>query len=331
MDDANLILRVFPISDKAVDILKDSHNQTRYVEEVSRAALPDYSSRETTPDIADVPEEDVNDKRHLELRLDRPPRNKVHYVFGSNPKSCDILVGSKVDGVSDEHFRISFDKREYVTLTDTSKNGTFVTYEGRRETLRRKFTWILFPNSVIGVRISRDISFQIILGQHGARSERYRSNVTKFMKSGCAEMGLSSVEALVARFEIQNREITAAHVLPDALLDEDIYHYDEESILGTSNFSTVYRAVNVSSGRVYAAKRYHLSGSHVSEVLVFKTIKPHVCPTNVPTICIYLTKLSYIAIDSEVHRLRRTRSPSTSYHGVSSPRQSSRSESGQNP
>ena len=120
--DSNLIFVLKPINDAAKAASKDSHNKEYYAYRESPKVIID-TSRDSTPatnigdeeedvDLRDrapkrrrVDEEKVDKKEDLDAQLrftfDRKLKNVDQgFVFGSNPKTCDILLGKIDDGVS---------------------------------------------------------------------------------------------------------------------------------------------------------------------------------------------------------------------------------------
>ena len=100
-----------------------------------------------------------------------------------------------------------------LTLTDNSANGTTITYGGKGAIGRKTFTCnSLSLRHDWRTDWQQDL-FEIELAHHGAQRQEYRTNLNRFLNTGCAELGVSSVAELVAHFEMQTRVATAVQPL----------------------------------------------------------------------------------------------------------------------
>jgi len=133
-DQPNLLLTIRPLDLLAEDALKDKHNASRY----QCTEMEEREVRETTPaSFAGGARMDA----HLNLTFDNPPKSFIKgWVFGSEPQTCDVVLGKWGFGVSREHFCISIDDHGQAIFQDTSTNGTTVVYTANQkdqEDLRR--------------------------------------------------------------------------------------------------------------------------------------------------------------------------------------------------
>ncbi len=81
----------------------------------------------------------------IQLTFHKKPKNlEKGFVFGSDPKTCDVLLGAWAAGFTRQHFRITFNRRGEVILEDISREVTRVSYNGEDPPDRNDFTWILF-------------------------------------------------------------------------------------------------------------------------------------------------------------------------------------------
>ncbi|KAF2192913.1 hypothetical protein K469DRAFT_693013 [Zopfia rhizophila CBS 207.26] len=157
------------IDTRTQEAFKDPQNKRFYIPPPHLEVVA-ATSRESTPatnvgdeDNTEGNGDDSEDVSHqLRFTFDRKPRNiKQGFVFGSNTKTCDVILGRPKDGISGSHVRITFNDQGLLVLVDMSTHGTAVSYGGQawdekrknlpdqtRNKLRDKsndFTWILFP------------------------------------------------------------------------------------------------------------------------------------------------------------------------------------------
>ena len=98
----------------------------------------DISSRESTPAI-DQP------GSQIQLTFDDKPKNlDKGFVFGSDPRICDVFLGERGAGFSGQQFCIIFNERGEVIFKNTSRKKAQVDYNGEDPSRRTQFTWILF-------------------------------------------------------------------------------------------------------------------------------------------------------------------------------------------
>ncbi|KAL9036539.1 MAG: hypothetical protein Q9214_006090, partial [Letrouitia sp. 1 TL-2023] len=180
MGDPNLILFLRAVSEEAKSAFRHSHNANRLV-------LPDLSdvqndvarsTRETTPFN---PTEDEDPRLRLTFSQ-RPNQMGRGFTFGGDAKRCDIYIGE--DQGSRSQFSIAFDHKNRITLTDYSRSGMYVTYNGQQTRRpRREFTWILFPEFqpivlLIKKRNGRHLEVQFELPTHDSDSAEYQANIS---------------------------------------------------------------------------------------------------------------------------------------------------------
>ncbi|KAL9003792.1 MAG: hypothetical protein Q9188_003355 [Gyalolechia gomerana] len=101
----------------------------------------DIPSRETTPAGT---EEDAS---KIHSTFDKKPKNlEKGFVFGSDPKTCNVSLSAWAAGFTGQHFLITFNERGEVILTDISQEVTCVSVNGEDLPSRNQFTWILFDD-----------------------------------------------------------------------------------------------------------------------------------------------------------------------------------------
>ena len=213
--------------------------------------------------------ESVRDEEYAGPRLrftfDQIPKNKEAWVFGSNPQTCDILIGSSRGGTSNSHFRITFDDQKQLVLIDSSAHGTAVSYgnQGRDEKRNRSndFTWILFPyitdtRIVIGHNINRlpkapvvELLVEVANPELASKAEHLR-----LRDAFLDEMRMSIPFGLNIDTCPTTAGQTESHT-PKHLPKQRTIWVDLEKI-GSGAFGVVYKTIDVSTGLVYAAKTF---------------------------------------------------------------------------
>ncbi|OAL51399.1 hypothetical protein IQ07DRAFT_421342 [Pyrenochaeta sp. DS3sAY3a] len=169
-ENPNVIFTIKATNLAARQTYKFLHNSRFYV--APKIALETTNfSRECTPLTSLGDEHNEDDGDQFCFTFDKRPRDiKQGYVFGSNPKTCDILLGTPMEGISGSHFRVTFDNQGTLVLIDSSTHGTAVSHDGqlfneKRNNLPRRerdealngvvnkrdsskdFTWILSPET----------------------------------------------------------------------------------------------------------------------------------------------------------------------------------------
>jgi hypothetical protein len=218
----------------------------------------------------------------LQFTFDKPPKNpQLGWVFGSDRKTCDILIGSKQGGVSGSHFRITFDANGRLVLIDMSTLGTAVSYgpqarkEKRKNPQKRKpsrqrdrsndFTWILFPEVydkriVIGEGIPSLPKATIIAISVENMEPRTESHNAKYETLKTAY--LDQVHRMIPfGLNIDSHISTAGQTeLPSPTRQRQRPIWIDGEDIGNGQFGAVYKVQNVSTGAVYAAKSLFRTG-----------------------------------------------------------------------
>lgn len=135
----------------------------------------------------DDSETDPDQEPELHLTFDKKPKDVSQgFVFGSNPKLCDIYCGEPDDSyrIRNRTFSITINDDGQVVLEHmTHKTVTSVQYNGQNPGTRREFTWILFPgSSPLVVTAAKKLRFEVILPDHGELEPAYRTNVEVYLK-----------------------------------------------------------------------------------------------------------------------------------------------------
>ena len=77
-------------------------------------SVADISSRESTPAVGQP-------KSQIQLTFDNKPRDlEKGFVFGSDPRICDVFLGERGTGFSGQQFYITFNKGGEVVFKNIS-------------------------------------------------------------------------------------------------------------------------------------------------------------------------------------------------------------------
>ena len=293
-EDSNLIFILRAISPYAMMAFKDSHNERYYVPQ-SPFEIVATASRGSTPATNTGDEDNTEGKGVskdfsdlLRFTFSQKPRNVERgFVFGSNPKSCDIVIGSSKGGISGSHFRITFDDQDRLVLIDSSTHGTAVSYNGQARKDKRKsppnrtcnksqdksndFTWILFPEVknkrvIIGENIESfpnapviEFSMEIAEPKTEYCIKRHGELKNAFLD----EMRTKIPFGLNIDSHLTTAGQTGSHSPKLGAKQRPIWIDGEE--IGSGEFGTVYQAFDVSTGEVYAAKTFLRKGNGFRE------------------------------------------------------------------
>ena len=230
----------------------------------------DISSRESTPAVDQTASQ-------IQLTFDDKPKDlQKGFVFGSDPQICDVFLGERGAGFSGRQFCITFNERGEVIFKNTSRTKSFVDYNGEDPPGRNQFTWILFA-TYENIQITMgDLIFKVKWPENRkfclAEYETHRDAYFEERRNALPPL---------SQLDMASQQTTAVPTVQHSPRQEPpgqepIYLLEEE--LGRGSFGTVHKAVDVSTGDVYAAKKFHhsdwkkevdilMSLSHVSGVV----------------------------------------------------------------
>ena len=270
-NDPRLIITLEAVSPTAERAWNRPQNQDRCL--TASEFVADISSRESTPAV-DQP------KSRIQLAFDNKPKDLGKgFVFGSDPRICDIFLGERGAGFSGQQFCITFNQRGEVIFKNTSQKEARVDYNGEDPSRRIQFTWILFntyQNIEITIGKKNDLIFKVKWPEDrefcSTEYETHRDAYFEERRNALpplSQLGMASQQTTA----VPTAQHSPGQEPPG---QEPIYLLEEE--LGRGSFSTVHKAVDISTGDVYAAKRFHhgdwkkevdilMSLSHVSGVV----------------------------------------------------------------
>ena len=229
------------------------------------------------------------------MTFDNKPKDlEKGFVFGSDPRICDVFLGERGAGFSGQQFCITFNEGGEVVFKNTSRKEAQVDYNGENPHFRNQFTWILFgtyENIKITMGEKEDLIFKIKWPENrkfcrteyethrDAYFEECRDALPPFSQLGMESQPTTAMLTAKhsSRQESPQQESPrqkAPRKEPPG--QEPIFLLEEE--LGRGGFGTVHKAVDVSTGDVHAAKKFHhgdwkkevdilMSLSHVSVII----------------------------------------------------------------
>lgn len=276
MDDPNVICIIKGI-DRATDqALLHPDNEARIWH--STRSESKASNGSSTP-----PLQHKEDPFELRLTFDHRPKNLQRgFVFGTDPRVCDVLFGPSHRTISRSHFCITFDEHRRLVVEDSSTHGTTVSYNGQAEKeVRRNFRWILFHDMKKNVTIHLPlyIGYKLILRIEGlkwAGEVNRRESTTQYgmLLDSYLEERRVAIPPLGV-LGIQSQITTLAPTGSQSPRQDPIYIKREK--LGSGSFGTVHRMINVSTGEVHAGKTFGIGSSFKTEIAILKSLS-HVYP-----------------------------------------------------
>lgn len=266
MGDPDFILSLKAVSKEAKSAFRDPHNANRLVSPESSDVQNDvYSSgRETTP--FNLTEDD--DPRLRLTFSQRPNHMGRGFTFSNDAKRCDVYIGK--EDARRNRFSVAFDHQQRITLTDYSRSGIYVTYNGQgTRRPRRDFTWILFPEfQPIVLKIMRrdgqHFEVQVELPTHDSDSAEYQANISSFVKEG------EEANPPLSLLTLHSRETVEAPIV--TLFPRHRPQYYRICAIGGGEYGTVNKAIDVTSGKLVASKIFH-KGNWKREVEIMKEME----------------------------------------------------------
>ena len=271
VNDPRLIVTLEAVSPTAERAWNRPQNQDRCLP--ASESVVDISSRESTPAVGQPGSQ-------IQLTFNDKPKNlEKGFVFGSDPKICDVFLGERGAGFSGQQFCIAFNERGEVIFKNTSRKEAQVNYNSENPPRRNQFTWILFDtykNIEITMGEEDDLIFKVEWPKNRkfclAEYEAHRDAYFEERRSALPQLSQLGMESQ------QTTAVPTAQHSPRQKPSgqQPIYLLEEE--LGHGGFGTVHKAVDVSTGDVYAAKKFHhgnwkkevdilMSLSHVSGII----------------------------------------------------------------
>ncbi|KAL9041404.1 MAG: hypothetical protein Q9180_001302 [Flavoplaca navasiana] len=269
MEDPNIILTLKACSQRAIASFKLPSNKARILPSSSlhNTDVSDDSSRGTTPSDEGENETQPYGSR-IQLTFDNAPKYiERGFTFGADQKNCDVRL---LPGSGRIHFSITFDSQGRLVLRDSSTHGTWVSFndQGTRHP-RHRFSWILFPQfGPIRIEIGKhgryEFTAELEFPTHITCEADYLANLKSYMQK------MKNADPSVDLLNFSTETAARTGALSPRQQPQYYIHY-QEGLLGKGEFGAVYKATDVSSGNVYAAKQFFRAG-WAKEVEIMRTV-----------------------------------------------------------
>ncbi|KAL8895803.1 MAG: hypothetical protein Q9192_003439, partial [Flavoplaca navasiana] len=269
MENPNIILTLKACSERAIDSFRRPSNKARTLPSSSlhNTDVSDDSSRGITP--SDEGENGMQPYgSRIQLTFDNAPKYiERGFTFGADEENCDVRL---LSGSSRIHFSITFDSQGRLVLRDSSTHGTWVSFDdqGTRHP-RHRFSWILFPQfGPITIQIGKLGSYkftaELEFPTHITCEADYLANLNSYMQK------MKNADPSVGLLNFSTETAARTGALSPRQQPQYYIHY-KEGLLGKGEFGAVYKATDVSSGTVYAAKQFFRAG-WAKEVEIMRTV-----------------------------------------------------------
>ena len=270
VNDPRLIVTLEAVSPTAERAWNRPQNQYRCLP--ASESIADISSRESTPAV-------YQPKSQVQLAFDNKPKDlEKGFVFGSDPRICDVFLGERGAGFSGQQFCITFNERGEVIFKNMSRKKAQVDYKGEDPSRRNQFTWILFDtyeNIKITIGEKEDLIFKVEWPKNRkycrAEYEAHRDAYFEERRNAFPPLSQLDMETqqptAMPTAQHSPRQKSPRQKSPrqksprqksprqKSPRQKPIYLLEEE--FGHGGFGTVYKAVDVSTGDVHAAKKFH--------------------------------------------------------------------------
>jgi hypothetical protein len=240
MEDPTLIATLVAVDRKAEIAFRLPHNNERY--------LPPQSTVQQTSDRS------PDSAHRLRLAFDnllmKDPAQG--FSFGSDPKSCDVLLGgSAKGGIGGVYFYITLNDRGRLVLKNRSSAIT-VRYDGgsRIQVQRHRSGFVLDPaRRDIEVQVFKNgtLAFKVLLARHDNNNEEYQKVLNNFLERARAAnppIGLLGIGSFPATIPLNDNRIPRTR-------------YGFKRRIGCGGFGTVDLVVDPHTGKEYARKKFH--------------------------------------------------------------------------
>lgn len=124
-------------------------------------------------------------QKAIQISFDHGPRRPGSFIFGTDPRTCDIVL-PPLSGISSQHCSLSFDDQSRLVLKDFSERGTQVWYDWESSGDKTDYTWILSSAPHTQQRITVDVQgvrLQVVSNDYPNKDVKaYKEKVDAFCK-----------------------------------------------------------------------------------------------------------------------------------------------------
>lgn len=269
---ANLAFTLVACNERARQMWVDPHNKSRYVPaSFTRDQIGDGFLRAGTSAITMSGQ--LREKKDTEPALQflfniRPKDLAKGYVLGSYDKSCDALLSDPGDGIPEEMLAFTYNRQHQLVMNVTSDHQTSVTFNHQKQGNRKRFSWI-FPhgNHKIRVKVANGIEFDVVLPQYGRNVTEFYKNCDQFLSSETGDNLLANSLDIDTKSVATDKNETSKRLEP---------FYFRVGKLGSGSYGSVFKALQMPSGKSFAAKTFDNNRYFRKEVEMLRKV----CETN---------------------------------------------------
>ncbi|KAF2773308.1 hypothetical protein EJ03DRAFT_125829 [Teratosphaeria nubilosa] len=187
------------------------------------------------------------------------------FVFGRNPKICDIVLTSDVyKRVSNMHFAIFMNESGVLMLQDFSTNGTMVDHAILRgKQMHAPQTRMLEPGSIIQILSPMPeevVKFIVRIPSREGHFDAYERKFQQYIyRQEAAEIEHAKQDAGVRRLMTAQAKTQSSHKVTLVKNQFGMHwsggeKYNVVGLIGKGAFATVYQLATKSEGKLFAAK-----------------------------------------------------------------------------
>ncbi|KAI9789470.1 MAG: hypothetical protein M1816_006012 [Peltula sp. TS41687] len=206
-----------------------------------------------------------DDSFELRLTFDRGPKDLQRgFVFGTNPQVCDVFLGPSHRTISRRHFCITFDEHRRLIIQESSTHGTAVGYDRQPKEDEKRTNTNITIHLPLGEYQDMTLRIEGVNREWEKGDEQYNNLRDSYLR----ERGdaIPPLDVL----GIQSQSTTMAPTGSHSPRQRPIYLKREK--LGSGSFGTVHRMIDVSTGEVYAGKRFNPKYSFETEITILRKI-----------------------------------------------------------
>lgn len=324
MDDNNVVAYIYPAVGTrgyagAVRSIEENAASPRYrpprrlrpqVLEARHRGPPDIFKRhERAPTVEEEEEQEVHDDLEYEacIRVTFDCISKTRSGLRAGRSDDAELHLVELPGVGFYHFALTFDSNYCLVIRDLGSTcGITVIYDGTERGRWSKFDWIVGGSdflekvSLIVVKVSQFVQFQVVIPRHDVGSKSYKDKVDRF------RAGTADVEQLLdlGRVGLPSRVRTTVPSGVQTPASQPAEAVTVRKRIGRGGFGVVYRVWNVSTGEQFAVKkpkkRRYNGADWEKEIVIMERIE-HVSPDKPVYVVLHQTAFANLLL--EAHRI----------------------------
>ena len=266
--DANLAFTLVAVNERARQMWADPHNMSRYIPaSFTRNQLGDgfFKAEGSAIHASEQLRKKEDTEPALQFLFNNWPKDFAKgYVLGSYEKSCDALLGDPGDGIPKEMLAFTFNKQHQLTMNVLSDHQTLVTFNQQKQGNRERFTWI-FPHGKheIRVKMANGIEFDVVLPEYRRNRIDFHDHCERFLRSAVGDDLLGNSLGIETRAVTEEKTETSKRPK---------WFYLRGEKLGGGSYGSVFKALQMPSGKVFAAKRFDSNRYLKKEVTMLRKV-----------------------------------------------------------